>query len=128
MRALVFSAAVLMSLVASAQNATTQGLSRPPPGGQASGPIAPPPAQAAPIPGYNNGPGGYDDWETPANFKRRGNLVVVERGDMVDRLARMEELLGQVANEGGSRRGREALRKLREEMNAMRYEVRDAPE
>ena len=129
MRALVLSVAVLMSAVASAQ--TTQGFSRPPPPGQPAGPATPQPAPAAPIPGYNPGPGNsgysYEDWETPQGFRRRGSLAVVEREDLIERMARMESLLAQATNEGG-RRQREALKKLREEMNGMRYDVTNAPD
>jgi len=127
MRALVLSVAVLMSAVASAQT-TTQGLSRPPPPGQPTGPINTQPAPTAPVPGYNNSGSGYDDFDFPTGFRRQGSLVVVERELIIDQMARMEELLAQAANEGGSRRGREALRKLREEMKAMRYQVNNAPE
>ncbi len=129
MRALVLSVAVLMSAVASAQ--TTQGLSRPPPPGQPTGPATPPPATTAPIPGYTNPPansGGYDDFDAPEGFRRRGTLVVVEREQMIERMARMETLLAQAVNEGGGRKVRDTLSKLRQEMNALRYDVTNAPD
>jgi hypothetical protein len=119
MRALVLSVAVLMSAVASAQ--TTQGLSRPPPPGQPTGPI-----NTAPVPGY--GHSGYDDFDFPQGFRRRGMLVVVERDDVIARMARMESLMAQVANEGNNKRGREAMRRLREEMNGLRADVNNAPD
>jgi hypothetical protein len=124
MRALVLSVVMLMSAVASAQ---AQGLSRPPPPGQGTGPAVP--AQPSPpvaVPGYNNGPG-YDDWEVPEGFRRRGSLVVVEREQIMDRLARMEEQLGR-AMERADRNSRDALRKVREEMNGIRGEVSNAPD
>lgn len=128
MRALVLSVAVLMSAVASAQ---TQGLSRPPPPGQPTGPITQP-APATPIPGYNPAPGNsgysYDDWDTPEGFRRRGTLVVVEREQLIERMARMEALLAQAMNEGGGRKLRDTLTKLRSEMNSMRYDVTNAPD
>lgn len=136
MRALVLSVAVLISAAASAQS---QGLARPPPPGQPTGPVTPQPAPAAPIPGYNNSPGnnkspgdnnvsGYDDFDFPENFRRRGPLAVLEREQMIERMARVETLLAQAANDRGGRRLRETLRKLREEMNEMRYEVTNAPD
>jgi hypothetical protein len=128
MRALVLSVALLMSAVASAQ--TTQGMARPPPPGQPTGPINTPPAPTAPIPGYNNNNGGawYDEYDVPEGFRRRGSLVVIEREQQMERMVRLEELLAQVANEGNSRRGREAMRKLRDEMKAMRYDLNNAPD
>lgn len=126
MRAFVLSVAVLMSAVALAQNATTQGL-RPPPPGQPTGPIATQPAPTAPVPGANQG-WDYDDYDFPQGFRRRGAVVVMERESIIDRLARMEELLAQASNEGGNRRGREALSKLRQEMNGLRADVNNAPE
>lgn len=125
MRAFVLSVAVLMSAVASAQNTTTQGL-RPPPPGQPTGPIATQPAPTAPVPGANQQ--WDDDYDFPQGFRRRGALVVIERESIIERMARMEELLAQAANEGGNRRGREALRKIREEMNGLRADVNNAPE
>lgn len=130
MRAFVFSVAVLMSAVALAQSTpTTQGL-RPPPPGQPTGPINTQPAPTAPVPGYANTPpqSDYDDYDFPQGFRRRGALVVIERESVIERLARMEELLAQAANEGGNRRGREALSKIRQEMNGLRADVNNAPE
>lgn len=126
MRAFVLSVAVLMSAVASAQNTTTQGL-RPPPPGQPTGPINTQPAPTAPVPGANQ-QWDYDDYDFPQGFRRRGALVVIERESIIERMARMEELLAQASNEGGNRRGREALRKIREEMNGLRADVNNAPE
>src|SRR5688572_14708578 len=128
MRALVLSVAVLMSAVASAQT-TTQGLSRPPPPGQPTGPINTQPIPTVPIPGYSNNPQtGYDDFDFPSGFRRQGSLAVVEREQIVTRLARMEELLAQAVNEGGNRRAREALSKIRQEMNGLRADVNNAPD
>src|SRR5437868_15400430 len=123
MRALVLSIVVLMSAVASAQT-QAQGLSRPPPPGQPMGPTNPQPAPTAPIPGYtNNGPGNtngpgyndsdYDFFEMPQGFRRRSSLVVVDRDQMIERMARLENLLATATNENG-RRQRDALRNLRE--------------
>lgn len=125
MRALVLSVAVLMSAVASAQ--TAQGLARPPPPGQPTGPSTPQPSAGAPIPGYHNSPG-YDDYDFPQGFRRRGMLVVVEREEMMERMARMEALLAQAVNAGGGRKQRDILGKLRTEMNAMRHDVTSAPD
>jgi hypothetical protein len=117
-----------MSAVASAQT-TTQGLSRPPPPGQPTGPIN---TQPAPVPGYSNNPGysdsGYENFDFPQGFRPQGSLVVVERELMISRLARMEELLAQAVNEGGNRRAREALSKVRQEMNGLRTVLTSAPE
>jgi Domain of unknown function (DUF4476) len=130
MRALVLSIAVLMSAVASAQT-QAQGLSRPPPPGQPTGPSTPQPAPTAPIPGYNNGPGyndsDYDYFDVPQGFRRRSTLVVIDREQLVERMARLESLLAQATNENG-RRQRDALRNLREEMNSMRSDVTNAPD
>jgi hypothetical protein len=130
MRALVLSVAVLISAVASAQT-QAQGLSRPPPPGQPTGPVNPQPAPMAPIPGYTDSPGyndsDYDYFSLPQGFRRRGTLAVVERDELIERMARIESLLAQATNEGG-RRQREALRNLREEMNSMRHDVTNAPD
>jgi hypothetical protein len=127
MRALVLSVVMLMSAAASAQ---TQGLQRPPPPGQPTGPSQP----STPVPGYtNNGPGytpsggGYDDWEAPQGFRRQGSLVVVEREQLIDRLARMEEQLGR-AMDRADRGSRDSLRKVREEMNGLRSDLMNAPD
>jgi uncharacterized protein DUF4476 len=129
MRALVLSVVMLISAVASAQ-AQTQGLQRPPPPGQPTGPSQP----ATPVPGYtsgtpapaNNGPG-YDDWEMPSGFRRQGTLAVVDRDQLIARLARMEDQLGR-AMEHADRNSRDALRKVREEMNGLRADVTNAPD
>ncbi|HYI01589.1 DUF4476 domain-containing protein [Hyalangium sp.] len=126
MRALVLSVAVLMSVVASAQ--TAQGMARPPPPGQPTGPINTRPGPPTPIPGYNDSGSWYDDYDIPEGFRRRGTLVVIEREEQIDRMARMEVLLAQATREGNNRRGREALSKLREEMNAMRHDLNKAPD
>src|SRR5687768_5408240 len=135
MRALVLSVAVLMSAVASAQ---TPGLSRPPPPGQPTRPVNTQPAPTAPIPanrpvpGYNPGSGNsgysYEDWDTPQGFRRRGTLVRVEREQLIERMARIEALLAQAVNEGGGRKLRDTLSKLRGEMNSMRQDVNSAPD
>jgi hypothetical protein len=120
-----------MSAVASAQT-TTQGLSRPPPPGQPTGPINTQPAPTAPVPGFNNNPNNpqadYDDFDFPQGFRRQGSLAVVEREQLVSRMARMEELLAQAVNEGGNRRAREALSKVRQEMNGLRADLYNAPD
>jgi hypothetical protein len=115
MRALVLAVAVLMSAVASAQENR-----RPPPPGQPTGPITPP----APPP-VNTGP--IYDSPSQDSPRRGGVLVVVEREQMLARLARMEELLNRAA-ERGDRHGRNALRKLDEELDALRYDVSNAPD
>ncbi|KFE62933.1 DUF4476 domain-containing protein [Hyalangium minutum] len=128
MRAFVLSVVMLMSAVASAQT-PAQGLARPPPPGQPTGPINTQPAPTAPVPGYNNNPQwDYDDYEFPQGFRRQGALVIVERDQLISRLARMEELLAQVSNESGNRRAREALSKIRQEMNGLRADVNNAPD
>lgn len=122
MRALVLSVVMLMSAAAAAQ---TQGFSRPPPPGQPTGPSQP----APPVPGYtNNGPAySYDDWEVPQGFRREGTLVVIERDQIIERLARMEEQLGQAMGHA-DRNSRDALRKVRDEMNGIRTDVNGAPD
>jgi hypothetical protein len=96
-----------------------------------TGPSTPPPAPAAPSPGYTPAPGNsgysYDDWDPPQGFRRRGTLAVVEREEQIERMARMESLLAQATN-GRGRKQRDALRKLREEMTAMRHDVTNAPD
>ncbi len=147
MRALVLSVVMLMSAAASAQ---TQGLARPPPPGQPTGPSQP----ATPVPGYtnngpgyttngpgyNNGPGsgnngpGYEDWDGPEGFRRRGTLAVIEREAIIERLARMEDQLGRAMERADRNNGRDsrdlrdALRKVREEMNGVRADVTNAPD
>jgi hypothetical protein len=136
MRALVLSVVMLMSAAAAAQ---TQGLQRPPPPGQPTGPAQP----ATPVPGYtNNGPGygnnnnggDYEDWDVPQGFRRQGSLVVVDREQIVDRLARMEEQLARAMERADRNNGRDtrelrdALRNVREEMKGMRADVTNAPE
>ena len=123
MRALVLSVVMLMSAVASAQAA--QGLARPPPPGQGTGPAVPAQPPVA-VPGYTNGPG-YDDWDVPEGFRRRGSLAVVEREQLMERLARMEEQLGR-AMDRADRNSRDALRKVREEMNGLRADLNSAPD
>ncbi|WP_224364090.1 DUF4476 domain-containing protein [Hyalangium versicolor] len=131
MRALALSVVMLMSAAAAAQTAPTQALQRQPPPGQATGPAQP----STPVPGYNNGPAyGYDDWEVPQGFRRQGVLVVVEREQIIDRLARMEEQLGRALeradrnNSRDSRDLRDALSKVRAEMNGVRADVSNAPD
>ena len=124
MRALVLSVVMLMSAAASAQ---TQGLQRPPPPGQPTGPSQP----STPVPGYtNNGPGytpnggWYDDWEVPQGFRRQGSLVVVEREQLIARLARVEEQLARVTD----RNSRDSVRKVRDELNGLRADLMNAPD
>jgi hypothetical protein len=107
MRALAIAVAVLMSAVASAQD-----FKRPPPPGQPAGPIAQPL---------------YWD-EAPETFRNhRGVLVVVEREQLLARLARMEQQLARAMDKGG-RDSRNALRKVEEELSALRYDLNSAPE
>ncbi|MFL5345963.1 MAG: DUF4476 domain-containing protein [Hyalangium sp.] len=143
MRALVLSVVMLMSAAAAAQ---TQGLQRPPPPGQPTGPSQPAPT---PVPGYSNtGPGynnappqaygnngqGYDDWEVPEGFRRHGALAVIDREAIIERLARMEDQLGRAMERADHSNGRDvrelrdALRKVREEMNGVRADVTNAPD
>jgi hypothetical protein len=63
----------------------------------------------------------------PQGFRRRGTLAVLERDEMIERMARVETLLAQAMN-GSGRKQRDALRKLREEMNSMRHDVTNAPD
>ncbi|WP_224248072.1 DUF4476 domain-containing protein [Hyalangium gracile] len=135
MRALVLSVVMLMSAVAVAQ---TQEKQRPPPPGQPTGPSQP----ATPVPGYTTGgpaqQGGggwdYDDWDVPTGFRRQGRLVVVEREQIIERLARMEENLGRAMERADRNNGRDnrelrdALRRVREEMNGLRQDVNNAPD
>ena len=89
MRALVVAVAVLVSAAAGAQSAQSQDLKRSPPSGRAraaTGPITQP---APSTPGYP-GPGYYSP---PDSFRRESTLVVVERERLLERLAKMEELL-----------------------------------
>lgn len=131
MRALVLSVVMLMSAAAAAQN---QGLSRPPPPGQPTGPSQPVTA----VPGYNGGNNGgnygYDDWDVPEGFRRQGVLAVIERDALMDRLARVEEQLGRAmdradrSNSRDSRDIRDALRQVREEMKGLRSDINKAPD
>jgi hypothetical protein len=127
MRALVIAVAVLMSAVASAQD-----YKRPPPPGQPTGPITQP---APPVPGYNTpapapeaGPQPLYWDEAPETFRNyRGVLVVVEREQLLARIARLEELIGRAAENSG-RGSRNALRKADEELDALRYDLTSARE
>ncbi|MBN1207114.1 MAG: DUF4476 domain-containing protein [Myxococcaceae bacterium] len=134
MRALVLSVAVLLSAVASAQdqNQKTQDQGqklqgqnekmRPPPPGQPAGPIV---TQPAPQPVYSDSD--YEDFNVPSNFRRGRSLVVLEREALMERLARMEELLER-AMERADRRTYRALRKAGEELNAVKFDVNNAPD
>jgi len=117
MRALIVAVAVLMSAVASAQ---AQGLARPPPPGQPTGPVAPQPAPAAPPM--------YDNQEPEALRRGEGNLVVVEREAMLSRLARMEEQLNKALERADRGQGRKALLRLEDEMDEMRTALNNAPD
>ena len=116
MRALIVAVAVLMSAVASAQ---AQGLARPPPPGQPTGPVTPQPAPAAP-PIYDN--------QGPEALRREGNLVVVEREAMLSRLARMEEQLNKAMERADRGQGRKALLRLEDELDEMRTALNNAPD
>jgi hypothetical protein len=121
MRALVVAVAVLMSAAAGAQSAQSQDLQRSPPPGQPTGPITQP---APSTPGYP-GPG-YDN-SPPDSFRPEGTLVVVEREQLLERLAQMEELLDR-AMERSDRRGRRVLTNLGDELDTMRAAVNNAPD
>lgn len=115
MRALVLSVAMLMSAAAAAQD--LQQLQRPPPPGQGYGPgtQAPPaPVQNAPI---------YD------TARPGGRMVVVDREEVEARMARMQELLERAfdRNDRGNS-AKNALRKLNDEMAALRQHVASAPD
>lgn len=117
MRALIVAVAVLMSAVASAQ---AQGLGRPPPPGQPTGPVIPQPAPAAPPM--------YDNQQPEALRRGEGNLVVVEREAMLSRLARMEEQLNKAMARADRGPGRKALMKLEDELDEMRSALNNAPD
>ncbi|MDY7229529.1 DUF4476 domain-containing protein [Hyalangium rubrum] len=121
MRAFVVAVAVLMSAAAGAQSAQSQDLKRSPPPGQPTGPITQP---APSTPGYP-GPG-YDN-SPPDSFRREGTLVVVERERLLERLAKMEELLDR-AMERSDRQGRRVLTNLGDELDTMRAAVNNAPD
>ncbi|WP_375768863.1 DUF4476 domain-containing protein [Archangium gephyra] len=114
MKALFVAITLLTAVAASAQTAPS---------------FAPPPGQAtgnAPPTSSNEFRGG-DDHEYRRG--RRGTLVVVEREDLEQRLADLEDLLGQAFE--ASRRGNSGKAKLRaayEELKDIRELVADAPE
>jgi hypothetical protein len=119
MRALVIAVAVLMSAVASAQSPD---LRRPPPPGQQTGPVTPQPQPSPPA----NTPI-YEHEMSADGVRYEGTLVVVEKERMEARLAEMEALLDR-AMERADRGQRNALRKLDDELDAMRRQVRNAPD
>lgn len=118
MKALFVAITLLTSVAASAQTAPT---------------FAPPPGQAtgnAP-PTSSNGFRGDDDDDDFNEFRRgrRGTLVVVEREDLEQRLADLEDLLGQAFE--SSKRGNGGKGKIRaayEELKDIRELIADAPE
>lgn len=115
MRALVVAVAVLMSAAAAAQSAQSQELKRAPPPGQPTGPIHQPAPSA---PGYN----------TPSDsFRYEGTLVVMERERLLERLAKMEQLLER-AEDRSDRQARRVLKNLGDELDAMRAAVNNAPD
>ncbi len=115
MKALFAAVALLTAVTASAQ--TSQPMTPPP--GQAVG-TQPPTAS----PSFR---GGDDDNEFRRG--RRGMLVVVDRGDLEQRLARLEQLLGDAFERSNGRgHGKGKLREAYEELNDIRDVLADAPE
>jgi Domain of unknown function (DUF4476) len=116
MKALFAALALLTSVAASAQTAPSLA----PPPGQATG-NAPPTAS-----GFR---GNDDDDDQEFRRGRRGTLVVVEREDLEQRLADLEELLGQAFE--ASKRGNSGKAKIRaayEELKDIRELIAEAPE
>ncbi|HYO55239.1 DUF4476 domain-containing protein [Archangium sp.] len=94
--------------------------------------LAPPPGQAtgsAP-PGSSAGFRGDDDDGNEFRRGRRGTRVVVEREDLEQRLAHLEELLGEAfeRSKHGNGKGKGKLREAYEELNDIREVIANAPE
>ncbi len=117
MKALVAAITLLTAVAASAQNSQPM----PPPAGQGFGTM-PPVGSSPQQPQQQVRP---EDNEFRRG--RRGNMVVVEREELEERLARMEQLLGQAYNARGNS-GRNKLREAREELEDMRDLLADAPD
>jgi hypothetical protein len=118
MKALFAAVALLTAVTASAQN---------------SQPMTPPPGQAVGTQPPTSSPsfrGGDDDYDDDYEFRRgrRGTLVVVEREDLEQRLARLERLLGDAFERSGRGQGKGKLREAYEELNDIREVLADAPE
>jgi hypothetical protein len=117
MKALFVAITLLTAVAASAQTSPT---------------FAPPPGQAtgnAPPASSNGFRGDDDDDDREFRRGRRGTLVAVEREDLEQRLADLEELLGQAFE--SARRGNSGKAKIRaayEELKDIRELIADAPE
>ena len=59
---------------------------------------------------------------------RRSTMVVVEREEVEQRLARMEQLLGEANERAGRGNGKGKLREAYEELNELRELIADAPD
>jgi hypothetical protein len=117
MKALFAAVTLLTAVTASAQSA--------PPA------LAPPPGQAtgsAP-PGSSAGSrGDEEDGRDEFRHGRRGTRVVVEREDLEQRLAHLEELLGEAFERSKRGNGKGKLREAYEELNDIRAVIANAPE
>lgn len=116
MKALFVAITLLTAVAASAQGSQPM----PPPAGQGFGTM--PPVSSTPQPQYQPRP---DDDEFRRG--RRNTMVVVERDEVEERLARMEQMLGEAYGRGGSV-GKKKLREAREEIEDLRELLADAPD
>ncbi len=114
MKALFAAVALLTAVTASAQNSQPM---MPPPG---QGVGTQPPTASQSFRG--------DDDDNEFRRGRRGTMVVVEREDLEQRLARLERLLGDAFEGRGRGHGRAKLREAYDELNDIREEIADAPE
>jgi hypothetical protein len=112
MKALFVAITLLTAVTASAQ--TAQSILPPPPG-QPTG--SAPPTASGPRADEGN-----ELWRG-----RRGTPVVVEREDLEQRLARLEQLLGDASERNGRGHGRGKLREAYDELNGIRQVLANAP-
>jgi hypothetical protein len=115
MKALFAAVTLLTAVAASAQGSQPM----PPPAGQGFGtmpPVGSAPQQQQVRPEDNEFRRG-----------RRNTMVVVEREEVEERLARLEQLLGEAYNARGNN-GRNKLRDARDELENLRDLVADAPD
>jgi hypothetical protein len=113
MKALFAAVALLTAVTASAQS---------------SQPMTPPPGKAVGTQPPISSPSMRGDNDNEFRRDRRGTLVVVEREDLEQRLARMEQLLGDAFERGGRGQGKAKLREAYDELNDIRDMLADAPE
>jgi hypothetical protein len=113
MKALFVAITLLTAVTASAQTAPSI---LPPPPGQSTG-SAPPAASGS------RADEGHESWRG-----RRGTPVVVEREDLEQRLARLEQLLGDASERSGRGHGRGKLREAYDELNGIRQVLANAPD